>query len=183
MTRKFQAAFLAVIFVISMLPVSAPAAEQAKQAPTAPIPAPILEAKKVFVANAGGEEPWEDDSQFSGDSDRAYNQFYAAMKTWGRYELVNAPAGADLWFEIRFTVPPASRPVSQGNTLGTAEFDPQLRLVVRDPKTNAILWGFTEHAAWAILKGNRDKNFDQCMAKVVADVQRLAQQAADASKK
>jgi hypothetical protein len=183
MVSRFKATTLGIILVISMLPVSATAADQAKQSPPAPIPAPILEAKKVFVANAGGEEPSEDDAQFSGDSDRAYNQFYAAMKTWGRYELVNAPADADLWFEIRFTIPPASRPVSQGNTLGTSEFDPQLRLVIRDPKTNAMLWGFTEHAAWAILKGNRDKNFDQCLAKVVADVQRLAQQAADGSKK
>jgi hypothetical protein len=159
------------------------AAQPSKPVPAGPVPAEILGAKRVFVANAGGEEPMADDAQFSGDSDRAYNQFYAAMKTWGRYELVGAPADADLWLEIRFTVPPASRAVSQGNTLGTAEFDPQFRLVIRDPKTNAILWGFTEHAAWAVLKGNRDKNFEQGMAKIVAGVQRLVQQATDGSKK
>ena len=100
MTKKFKIAFFAVILLISMLPVSAPAAEQPKQAPPAPIPAQILEAKKVFVANAGGDELSTDDPLFSGDPDRAYNQFYAAMKTWGKYELVSAPADADLWFEI-----------------------------------------------------------------------------------
>jgi hypothetical protein len=136
------------------------AAQPSRPVPAGPVPVQIPSAKKVFVANAGGEQPASDDAQFSGDSDRTYNQFYAAMKTWGRYELVGAPADADLWLEIRFTVPPASRAVSQGNTLGTAEFDPQFRLVIRDPKTNAILWGITEHAAWAVLKGNRDKNFD-----------------------
>jgi hypothetical protein len=183
MTRKFKVAFFAGVLMISMLPVSAPAAEQPKQAPPAPIPAQILEAKKVFVSNGGGDEPVADDPQFSGDSDRAYNQFYAAMKTWGKYELVNAPGDADLWFEIRFSMPPAARDVFKGDSMGSAAFDPQLRLVIRDPKTNAILWGFTEHTAWALLKGNRDKNFDLCMARIVADVQRLAQQSADASRK
>lgn len=182
MDKKFKAAFFAVILVISMLPVSA-AAEQPKQSPPAPIPAQILEAKKVFVANAGGDELSTDDPLFSGGPDRAYNQFYAAMKIWGRYELVSAPADADLWFEIRFTMPPAARDVFKGNTMGPAAFDPQLRLVIRDPKTNAVLWGFTEHTAWALLKGNRDKNFDLCMARIVADVQRLAQQPADPSRK
>ncbi len=180
MMRRFKAAVVAISLVILLASVSL-AVEQSK-VPPGPVPAQILAAKKVFVANAGGEQPPSDDAQFSGDSDRAYNQFYAAMKTWGRYELVGAPADADLWLEIRFTAPPASRSVMQGNTVGTAEFDPQFRLVIRDPKTNAILWGFTEHASWALLKGNRDKNFDQALARIVADVQRLAQQATDGSK-
>lgn len=182
MTKRFKVGAFAVILVISMLPVSAPA-EQPKQSPPAPIPAQILEAKKVFVANAGGDELTPDDPLFSGGPDRAYNQFYAAMKIWGRYELVSAPADADLWFEIRFTMPPAARDVFKGDSMGPAAFDPQLRLVIRDPKTNAILWGFTQHTAWAILKGNRDKNFDLGMARILADVQRLAQQSADASRK
>jgi hypothetical protein len=36
--------------------------------------------------------------------------------------------------------------------------DPQSRLEIRDPKTNALLWGFTEHMEWAILQGNRNRN-------------------------
>ena len=32
-----------------------------------------------------------------------YNRFSAAMKSWGRYELVASPAEAGLVFEIRFT--------------------------------------------------------------------------------
>jgi hypothetical protein len=96
------------------------------------------------------------------------------MKSWGRYELTGTPGDADLWLEIRFTVPPASRPVSQGNSLGSATFDPQFRVVIRDPKTNAVLWGFTEHVAWAILKGNRDKNFDLALDRILADMQRVS---------
>ena len=42
------------------------AAQPPKQVPPAPIPAQILAAKKVFVANAGGEAPWKDNAQFNG---------------------------------------------------------------------------------------------------------------------
>jgi len=182
MTRQFKAAVLDVSLAISLLPVLVLAAEQTKQAPPAPIPAQILAAKKVFVANAGGDEPWMDDGQFSGGSDRTYNQFYAAMKTWGRYELVGAPADADLLFEIEFTVPSIAGAASRGDTLFTSRpYDPQFRLVIRDPKTNALLWAFTEHAAWALLQGNRDKNFDQALARIVSDVQGLSA-SADANK-
>jgi hypothetical protein len=181
MTRQFKAAVLGLSLAISLLPVSVLAAEQAKPAPPAPIPAQIVAAKKVFVANAGGDEPWIDDGQFSGGSDRTYNQFYAAMKTWGRYELVGAPADADLLFEIEFTVPPIAGAASRGDTIVGRPYDPQFRLVIHDPKTNALLWAFTEHAAWALLQGNRDKNFDQALARIVSDVQGLSA-SADASK-
>ena len=43
-----------------LLQVSVLAAEQAKPAPAAPIPTQILAAKRAFVANAGGEQPWYD---------------------------------------------------------------------------------------------------------------------------
>jgi hypothetical protein len=183
MTRQVRAAVLGVSLAISLLPLSVLAAEQAKPAPPAPIPAQILAAKKVFVANAGGDQPSGfDDGQYSGGSDRTYNQFYAAVKTWGRYELVGAPADADLLFEIEFTVPPIGGAASRGDTLfASRPYDPQFRLVIRDPKTNALLWAFTERAAWAILQGNRDRNFDQALARIVSDVQGLSA-SADANK-
>jgi hypothetical protein len=183
MTRQFKAAVLGVSLAISLLPVSILAAEQAKPAPPAPVPAQIVAAKKVFVANSGGDQPAGfDDGQYSGGSDRTYNQFYAAMKTWGRYELVGAPADADLLFEIEFTVPPIAGAASRGDTFFAGRpYDPQFRLVIRDPKTNALLWAYTEHAAWAILQGNRDKNFDQALARIVGDVQGLSA-SADANK-
>lgn len=174
MTSRFSAAILSVSLAVSLWHVSVLAAEQPKQVPPAPIPAQILAAKKVFVANAGGDEPLGDDGQFSGGARRPYNQFYAALKTLGRFELVSAPAHADLLFEIRFTVPPLAGPVVRGDTLGGRKYDPQFRLDIRDPKTNALLWAFTEHAEWAILQGNRDKNFDFALARIVTDVQALS---------
>lgn len=174
MTSRFKAAVLGVTLVVSLWRVPVLEAEQPKQAPPAPIPAQILAAKKVFVANAGGDQPLGDDGQFSGGARRPYNQFYAALKALGRFELVSAPADADLLFEIQFTVRPLAGPVVRGDTLGGRKYDPQFRLIIRDPKTNALLWAFTEHAEWAILQGNRDKNFDFALAKIVTDVQALS---------
>jgi len=176
MASHFKAGIVVVGLMIPLLHVSALAAEKPKPAP---IPAQILVAKKVFVANAGGDEPIYDGPFFNGGPDRAYNQLYAAMKTPARYELVGAPADADLLVEIRFTVPRLFVPRGEVNAageqplLGPPPYDPQLRLEIRDPKTNALLWAFTEHVQWAILQGNRDKNFDQALAKIAGDLPTL----------
>jgi hypothetical protein len=183
MARYFRAGVLFISLIIPGLQAHILCAQQSKAA-VAPIPEQILAAKKLFVANAGGEDPSSDDPLFSRGPDRAYNQFYAAMKTWGRYELVGTPADADLLFDIRFTVPPTARSVVKGDSIGAAAYDPQFRLEIRDPKSNALLWAFTEHVPWAILKGNRDKNFDLALARMVADAQKLGgQSAAQDSKK
>ena len=151
-------------------------AAQTKQVLTAPIPTQISTAKKVFIANGGGDEPGIYETFFNRDVDRAYNQFYAAMKSAGRYELVGSPAEADLLFEIRFLVHPSETKVFKGDTLGPT-YDPQFRLEIRDPRSNALLWGFTEHMEWAILQGNRNKNFDQASARIVTDVLALGTRA------
>lgn len=152
----------------------------------APIPSQISAAKRVFIANAGGDERAYEEPLFKGGPNRAYDQFYAALKAWGHFELLTSPSDANLLLEIRFSYPVAAREVVNGNTLGGLAFDPQFRLEIRDPKTNALLWGITEHAQWAILQGNRDRNFDQTLARLVADLERVVTQSAapsDNSKK
>jgi hypothetical protein len=151
-------------------------AAQTKQLNAAPIPTQIQLAKKIFIANGGGDDPGIDEPIFSGGVDRSYNQFYDAMKSAGRYELVGSPAEADLLFEIRFTVNTSTTKVFKGDSIGST-LDPQFRLEIRDPKTSAILWAFTEHVQWAILQGNRNKNFDQASARIVSDVLALGTRA------
>jgi len=183
MDRHFKAGVLLIALVSPGLQAPILSAQQSKTA-VAPIPAQISAAKRVFVANVGGDNLSPEDPLFAGGADRAYNQLYAAMKTWGKYELVSSPADADLLFDIQFTLAPTAQPVVKGDSIGAAAYDPQFRLEIRDPKSTAILWGFTEHVQWAILRGNRDKNFDLAMARIVADTQKLsAQSTADDSKK
>src|SRR5208337_1946757 len=99
------------------------AAQQPSNPPPAPIPAPIFTAKKVFISNASGEfVPPE------GTPEVTYDEFYAAIKNWGRYELVSSPADADLVFEISYEFGPV----------------PYLRLLILDQKTHFLLWPLSE---------------------------------------
>jgi len=144
-------------------------AADTKAVPQAPIPSQILEAKKIFIANAGEDEMVELQPRFSGGSDRAYNQFYAAMKSWGRYQIVSAPAEADLLLETEVSVMAVEPSGKSGDS-----YTPLFRLKIRDPKTNAILWGFNVHAQFGLGQGASDKVFDQAVNRLVADVQALA---------
>ena len=164
-------AIVCVSLVILLLQVSGLAADQSKQAPAAPVSPQVLAAKKVFIANAGGDDRWYENPVFDGGPPRAYNEFYAAVKTAGRYEIVGSPADAELILEIGLTVTEVS---GAGGGKGAYWYDPQLRLAIRDPKTNVLLWAFTEHVPWALLRENRQKNFDQTMAKIISDLQGLS---------
>jgi hypothetical protein len=134
----------------------------------APIPSQIVAAKKIFIANAGGDEMAEDDPIFSGGPDRAYNQFYAAIKGWGRFEVVGSPREADLLLEIRQEV----QTVSLGGKAGASD-TPLFRLIIRDPKTNTLLWGFHVHSTFGVGQGNSDRNFDEAVDRLVSDLRGL----------
>jgi len=181
MCRQAKALVILAV-VMSSLFTGFAAAQGKQQAEPAPIPTQISTAKRVFIANAGGDDPGVLEPLFSGGPDRAYNQFYAAKKSAGRYELVGSPAEADLLFEVRFTVIPDKRPTGLWGTGGTGDSnDAVFRLEIRDPKMNALLWAYNEHMEWAILQGNRNKNFDQALARLVTDVASVAARAAAAT--
>ena len=172
MTKHLRTAVLIFGLAMPLLPGPIASAQQKKSAPPAPIPAQILAAKKVFIANGGGDDSHSEEAPYSGGPDRAYNEFYASMKSWGRYELVAAPGDADLVLEIRLTIFRLQRVrvLSDDNPM----FDSQLRMVIRDAKTHQTLWGLTEHVQEAVLQNNRDKNFEQALAAVIAELQRIA---------
>jgi len=172
MTNHLIAALLFTVLATSLFCDCLSAAQKSKQAPPAPTPSLIFTAKKVFIANAGGDESLFDSPQYNGGPDRLYNEFYAAMKSWGRYEIVSAPDDADLVFEISLTIvqPRRSEPTGDNNPI----YDSQFHLAIRDMKTHVILWGLTEHAETAILQSNRDKNFERALAGIMSELRRVA---------
>lgn len=175
MITSFKAGVLGIGITVVLLQVALVQAAESKPVPPGPIPTQISMAKKVFISNAGEDQPYEIPI-FTGGPERAYDEFFAGMKASGLYQLVGSPAEADLLFEIEFTVPKSGPRLAQG-AFGDVPYDPQFRLMIRDPKTNALLWTIIEHVEWAILQGNHDKNFDQSVARVVIDVQGLAAKA------
>ncbi|MGA8224617.1 MAG: hypothetical protein WB780_23435, partial [Candidatus Acidiferrales bacterium] len=141
------------------------AAQQTAQPPNAPIPSPIITGKKGFISNTSGETMVP-----TGTGDLTYNKFYAAMKSWGRYELVSAPADADLVFEISF------RFVVGATNHGGSDRDYEFRVILRDPKSNFVLWAFSEVVPQSSKDATSRKYFDQAMATLVNDLKGLATQ-------
>ncbi len=102
-------------------------------AQTVSIPSQLVSAKTVFISNGGSTTP-------ALTSNDLYVLFYSAMRSWGKYELLTAPASADLVFMISYSDPAGDA------TNGTSFRRPELTLVVIDPKTHITLWTFTEYA-------------------------------------
>jgi len=109
---------------------------QVRAQQVAPVPAPILNAKKVFIANAGADALIS--ALDKGKGDKHYNLFYAAIKDWGYYKLLDSPSDADLVLEIY-----ASSPVTSVSN-GAARIQPQLQLSILDAKSHFLLWRLTE---------------------------------------
>jgi hypothetical protein len=153
--------------IAAMAVLSVPVFGQQQPTDAAPVPAQIMAAKKVFISNAGEERNPNGDLDFSGGPDRAYNQFYAAMKNWGQYDLASSPADADLVIEIRLAA-------VNGSRVNGSTFYDQLKLEILDPKTHTTLWTFVEHAVSVGRQKTRDAAFDRAMTLFVGDLKKLA---------
>jgi hypothetical protein len=165
-SRILESLTIAVLFATSLW------AQQPQETPAAPIPVQLASAKRVFISNAGEETIFRlpKDALYSGGPNRAYNQLYAAMKSWGRYELVSAPADADLVFEIGFT-----------DKYEGQIYVAQFKLVVVEPKTHFALWTITKYVEFAGQAKNREKNYDLTMTALMDDLKSVVTTPAKAS--
>lgn len=140
----------------STLFLSSPAmASKPAQPSAAPIPIQITTAKKVFISYREGDAD-------PGAPNLTYNEFYALMKAWGKYELMKAPLDADLVFEIRYV---------------SGVSDTQLVLTIVDPKTHIVLWPFVQHVEHSSRESGRRKKFDEAMEDLIGDLKKLTSQA------
>ena len=137
----------------------------------APVPPAIQSARKVFLSNAGSDSGLFP-HPFSGGADRPYNQFYAAMQSWGRYQIVDDPAAADLVLELHLTAP--NGPTNANKQLGASDPLPMFRLVVLDGKTHFILWAVSESIDPAVVQKTHDRNFDDALTSLVSDFKAVA---------
>ena len=133
----------------SLAQVSAPA--------SAPLPATLTTAHKLFLGNAGDQE--------NADCLRAYNDFYADLTKLTRFTLVPAPAQADLILEMHYELTP-------GQTAG--HDDPRrFRVLLLDPATHVVLWSLTERTNYATFQKNRDRNLDEMVDHLATDFDAL----------
>jgi hypothetical protein len=180
---RWQLSFFVLVLVLSsMTAVAQRAAWPARGAHADPKPAPepvasviqvppaLLAAKKVFLSNAGADSGLFP-HPFSGTPDRAYSQFYDAVKAWNRYSLVADPSDADLVFELQLTAP--NGPTSANKQDGASDPLPMFRLVIFDRKTHYVLWALTESIYPATLQKTHDHNFDEALTNLLADLKDL----------
>jgi hypothetical protein len=156
-----------VLLPASMLLLTVPAlAQPAAPTAAAPVPPAILSASRIFISNAGADAGLFP-SPFSDTPDRGYNEFYAALKNQGNYQLVNDPSQADLVLELRLTAPYG--PSDPSKQKGASDPLPMFRLVVYDAKTHYVLWAFTRAIDIAYLQKSHDRNFDNALDSIVKD--------------
>jgi hypothetical protein len=77
-----------------------------------------------------------------------------------------------LVFEIRLSLIDLEHKGGLGDQNVASDF--QFRIVTRGVKTHETLWALAELMHAAVLQSNCDKNFEQSLAAVSAEVQRIA---------
>jgi hypothetical protein len=128
------------------------------QTQSAPIPAPILSAKTVFVANAGSTPS---NNQYA---ILVYNGFYQRLAADKRYLLTSNPAEADLILEV-----------SANSTFEGGQSQSQyVQVVIRDAKTQSLLWSTAEGIQFAARESTLEKNLGDAASKLAADVESLS---------
>lgn len=135
-----------------------------------PIPSALTAAKTVFVSNGGTVSQFFPDT-FTGDANRAYSQFYGALKATGKYDLVGDPSQADLVLYLRL-VARSCRSISY-NCIGVPDPQPIFYLTVYDRKTHYVLWTVTQPIDSAILLKNHDRNFDAALSALIREFERI----------
>jgi hypothetical protein len=169
--KTFQSAGRAVVVTALLLPASIVFAQnQPGAAPSAPIPAELLSARKIFISNAGADSGLFP-HPFSGDPNRGYNELFAGLHALAQFELVSSPAQADLVLELRLVAPYG--PSSPNKQNGAADPLPMFRLVAYDRPSHYVLWTFTSTVEVALKQQTHDRNFDEAISNLVADFQAL----------
>jgi len=135
------------------------------------VPPAIRSATKLFISNAGADRGLFP-RPFSGNPDRAYTQFFSALKAAAHYDLVSDPSDADLVLELRLIAP--AGPANADKQKGASDPLPEFRLTIYDRKSHYILWTLTESIGVANLQKTHDRNFDQALSALLLDFQQLA---------
>lgn len=134
-----------------------------------PIPAPITNAKTIFIANQGADANSQPAFKRAGQINEPYNSVYKAIAAWGHYEIVSTPDGADLIFEIRFT----AAMTDCGKVISYA---PQLELTILDGKTHVPVWVLTQPVKGAFRKATWEKNYNDGITGLVNQLKTLVAQ-------
>lgn len=154
-----QAVVAAALALPALAQTGAPATPTVS-APSAPLPAALTTAHRLFLGNAGDQD--------NADCLRAYNDLYSDLGGLGRFQLVSDPSSADLVLELHYEFS-----LGAGVNGSSSNTPRQFRVVLLDPKTHFVLWTLTERTNFAALERNRNKNLDEVVAALATDLDDL----------
>ena len=130
----FATRLLCVAMYAALVTVPAWSAQITSASP-APVPSAVLAAKRVFLSNLGDDIRAVTEYRIMKVSPGTeFDEFYAALKTWGHYELTDSPSDADAVFAFS---------VETGVVVGGGATSLMLRLQILDTKTGFVLWTIT----------------------------------------
>jgi hypothetical protein len=138
------------------------------QSALAPVPAPLLSAQKVFLANGGADVVSTAAFRKAAEVNEPYNSMYNALQGWGHWQLVSSPDAADLVLVVRFGAPVAI--YSKGMPLSDA---PQEELTILDGKTHIPLWALAQPVQGAFRKTTWEKNYNDGIASLISELKAL----------
>src|SRR5271165_1008827 len=163
---------LVFVSAVLLLLASLAAAQSQQPASIAAIPPALVNVKTVFLSN-GGADGGLFPQPFSGDPNRGYFALFDQLKAMGKYELVSDPSQADVVMELHLLAPYGPKDMSK--QLGSADPLPFFQLSIYDRSTHYVLWTITEPVEIAFKQKTHDRNFDDAIGKLVADIQALNQ--------
>jgi hypothetical protein len=171
-TGKLKTSGITLLFVMASFLAAGPQlrAQKSPPAAAAPVPPQIFTGSKVFIANAGSDGQSLKRIAKNGGPNMPYNTLYTGLSDWPQHTLVNAPADADLIFEIRLSTPVTD--CQAGKTCPV----PQLELAIYDAKTHVRLWTITEGIETAFIDSTFVKNTEPALVKLLEDVKGLVAQ-------
>lgn len=155
------------LFFVAAFSLLLPALRAQQTASTAPVPAPLLSAQKVFLANGGGDPVSLEVFKKAGWVNEPYNSVYAQLKSWGHWQLLSSPEGADLIVTVRFTAPAGSY------SSGLPSYLPQEDLTLLDGKTHVPLWTVNQTFQGAFRKSTWEKNYGEGVTDLVNQLKAL----------
>lgn len=155
-SRRKSSTHMKTRFFAALLILVAPAFAAQQPTPSAPIPALILSAQKVFLANCGADPIFAEAFHKAGQKNEPYNSTYAALRSWGHWKLVATPDDADLVVIVSATAPPED--YANGMPLS---YSPRVELRIFDAKSHFLLWTITQPVQGAFRASTWKKNFQQ----------------------
>ena len=127
-----------------------------------------LSAQKVFLANGGAAPVLAKAFSEAGLTNEPYSSFYSALRSWGNWQILSSPDGADLVLVVSAEASPGTY------YKGMPNYNLDLELRIIDGKTRLPLWTLRQPLEGAFLKSTFERNYRSSITGLITQLKQLA---------